>query len=204
MTAYTFMVTCDVERESGMHAGRDEISEIISERIIDAIDGETIDGVGPRSDSTYSTSATEVNTLEKKSERDAWMEYDEAVIAEYPGDAAILKELREARRISKELAQEVGRLEKFIQRMRAAADEKMPPTRIYQLDSLREAPPVYLRDGRYDAITFVPKAGSDRLEDGIVITMDEKGSLEIRSNSFGRMAVLPQSGNVVQIALIDR
>jgi hypothetical protein len=52
VASYQFLVTIELERESGKFAGRDEIENQIMERLDDAA-GEDVDGVGADGDSTY-------------------------------------------------------------------------------------------------------------------------------------------------------
>lgn len=205
MTAYTFLVTTHVERESGMHASRDEIADDLAEKLNNAIEGESISGVGPRSDSEYSVEATDVAVLDKKSERDTMAAHDEMVAAEYPGDVSLRAELRDAIRARAKAEQEVGTLTKRIERMERKAREDSPPTRIYQRDSGRELPPTYLRDGQYDEVSFVSTPGGDRLDDGFSVRLSRYGDgIEIRANSMGkRLVVMPDAANSVTLRMIS-
>lgn len=56
---FTFTVTVEVEQEAGKFATRDEISELLREWLEGADEG-TIDGIGADGESTYSTTAWEV------------------------------------------------------------------------------------------------------------------------------------------------
>ena len=56
---FSFTVLVELERESGKFAPRDELAATVVEWLEDADQG-TVDGVGADSDSTYTTTAWEV------------------------------------------------------------------------------------------------------------------------------------------------
>lgn len=66
MSEYTFLVRCNIERESGLHAIRDDITEEVTELLNNAIEGEQISGLGARSDSEYVIDQTDIWILQKK------------------------------------------------------------------------------------------------------------------------------------------
>jgi hypothetical protein len=68
VASYQFLVTVELERESGKFAGRDEIESQLVERLDEAACAD-VDGVGADGDSTYVVTdySVEVLTSPKKS-----------------------------------------------------------------------------------------------------------------------------------------
>jgi len=201
MTAYTFLVTADVERESGMHASRDDIADRIDEALAEAVGNADLTGLGPQSNSDYTMSEFEVRAMERKELKDAMREHDDMVVADYPGDKALQEELKLT----------TAALEDE-RRFRRAAEEKLRKinehveqgkTRIYQRRSGdRDAVATYLADGQYDGVTF--QYGEDRHDGSFEVSLLD-GILEIRSNAMGdQLAIVPWSGNVVRLQILPR
>jgi hypothetical protein len=60
-----YTVEVEVERESGLFVGRDEISEKLTEAINEGLDAADLSGLGANADSEYNVTNVEINEEEK-------------------------------------------------------------------------------------------------------------------------------------------
>jgi hypothetical protein len=203
MMQLTYLVTIEVERDSGMFASRDDISEILSEEIQSSAESASLSGLGPRSDSEYSVSDASVEEMDSKAIRQAWRDNERYVAGQKLSDDAASKEIK---RLSTELKKSEERGKSFqrdIQRLLQKQEQEA--TRIYQTDSShlgQSSPRTYLKDGEYDRVHF---SYGDDWDHEFQIHIDSDGHLVIRNTSFDyEMAVAPQSSNEIKIVRIER
>lgn len=200
MSEYSFLVRCNVERESGMHASRDDIAEMISDLLSNAIEGEQLSGLGARSDSEYAVDATDVWVLQKKDEKEVWAAHDEMVAADYPGDVALREELRAAIRARSEAERKLRDATERIAAFEREAASKA--TRVYQRDpakSIADSVNTYLADGPHDSVVF--QFGS-RWDEAFDVKLNKDGDLEIRQQN-GSLSITPTGGNTIKLEARD-
>jgi hypothetical protein len=201
MSTFTYLVTVEAERESGLNASRYDISEKITEEIERLADYVDATGLGARSDSDYSIEVSEVVELEKRDLKEVNAEYDRAVIAEEPSNKELRTELRNAKA-------EAEKYKALYETQKAIVDQIVESvsegeTRIYQDDRRAgDAGRVYLNDGQYDYVKFKFGTGDAHLS----IRYDPYFSeaLEVRYNGMGHeIFLVPRSSNEFQIR-VDR
>lgn len=200
MSEFKFLVSVSTDRESGLIASRDDQSERIAEAIEEAVESADLSGIGARSDSVYAVSEHDVWELDKKDEKEMRAEYEERVRAEEPDDKTLRRELKQAKDDAKHWKDMFERQKKITDQL--LEDPSLKPTKVYQRKSGdRDAPAIYLADGRYDSVTF--QYGEDRHEGSYDVALVGEGELEIRSQSMGdQLVVIPWSGNVVRLMLL--
>lgn len=200
MSEYTFLVRCNIERESGLHASRDDITEEVTELLNNAIEGEQISGLGARSDSEYVIDQTDIWILQKKEEKEVWAAHDEMVAADYPGDVALRAELRAAIRARSEAER---KLRDATDRIAAFEREKASEaTRVYQRDpgkSISESVNTYLQDGPHDSVVF---QFGKRWDEAFDVRLTSDGDLEIRQQN-GSLSITPTGGNTIRLEARD-
>lgn len=208
MSTFTYIVTVETERDSGLIAGRDEQSDSIVEAIEQAVYGHQIDSIGARSDSTYSVTSVDIAEYDNKSLKAELAEYDAAVAAAAPSNADLLAEVKTARA---EAAAAGKALERAHEKLALyEADQDRAATRIWQesRDGIVEGPRQYLADGRYDRVAFELKQEGLKHPAEVKVGFDGrrggKEVLEIRVDGFMQIAAIPQSSNVLHLMLIDR
>lgn len=200
MSTMHFMVTVEVERDQGKFVSRDELSEAIIEALNDAPDQASLSSLGADGTSDYSVVQTDVEYLEPKDRKAIYAEYDQAVIAELPGDAELRAQIKELR---KELHNAQFQAQNWKQKAeQLAADRKVGATRIYQTEGYGSDIKHYFADGKLDSVYF---QRGERDYDRWEIRLQEDGSLLLRTDTMqGNMAVMPRSGNEMTLRMVDR
>ncbi len=144
----------------------------------------------------------DVTPLEKKSLKEARAEYDDVVISQMPGDAALRKEMKALRKELKESQALAHRLADQIVTM--SAERETGKTRVYIEN--REGvvtTPEYLPDGQWDNVFF---QWSDRgFGQRWGVRMNEDGVLIVRTDTMGDdMVIAPRSSNEIEVRMIKR
>jgi hypothetical protein len=197
----SFLVTAEVDRDSGLFASRDELVEKFDAALASAADDVDLSGVGANSDSEYSVSEFTVYELNPSSEKAAWLDHSERVAQDYPGDKKILDRARRATLRIKELEAEVASLGRKLEAKRAAVEEGATRVMLGYYDDAR----TYLPDSTHDKVYFELGDPSD---DHQVVAVniatrgwgDEKYSV-LEVYALGRsIAIHPSSGNTCQIS----
>lgn len=201
MSEFKFLVGVTTERESGLIASRDDQSQKIEEAILEALESVDISDIGARSDSVYAVTSQDVWELDKRDEKEMRAEYEERVRAEEPDDKTLRRELKQAKDDTKHWKDMFERQKKITDQL--LEDPSLKPTKVYQRKSGdRDAPAIYLADGRYDSVTF--QYGADRHDGSYDVALIGEGELEIRSQSMGdQLVVIPWSGNVVRLKVLS-
>lgn len=204
MSTMFFMVTVEVERESGLFASREDLSTKISEAIQEAESNADLSGLGANSDSQYNVTAFDVEELEAKERKQVYAEYDALVVAEMPGDA----ELRDTvKRLKAELKTLEGKLSASEGKVAAlVAEQNVGKTRVWQDDSIRssldgDGPRTYLQDGIHDFVKF---AYGERWDERFDVSLTKEGHLTVRANSMGEFVVRPIHSQEVEIRVLPR
>lgn len=200
MSTFTYLVTVDTDRDSGLIASRDEQSERITAAIEEAVPEADLSGIGARSDSEYSVGSVSVWEMDKKDLKEFNAEYEAAVVAAAPSDAEMRAELKALRAELAAANARVVRAEQAAETAKRALLEERPKSRIWQGRGYDEAERVYFADGRYDHIYFATSEGDDTIS----IRFDD-GDLEVRYNGMGNdLLVLPRSGNELALRVQRR
>lgn len=200
MSTYTILVTVEVERESGLHASRDEVMDKLADAIEESLNSADLSGLGPRADSEYSASDASIEFLDKKSERQTMQEHDAAVVADYPGDAALRKQIREAHAEQTKAEREAEKLRNLLKAERD--NREIKSSRVWMGGSWDDDKKTYLPDGVHDHVYF--RYGS-RDDERFTVVFTHNNELEIRGDSgFYGFAVRPMSGNVINVVALER
>lgn len=208
MSAFTFMVSVETERDSGLHASRDEQSDAIAEALAEVEGNITISGIGPRSDSDYSVSSFEVNEYELKAVKAINAEYELKVEAAAPPISETTKQLRETKAALKAAQNQISQLERKLAKITEEKEAKA--TSVWQ--GSWDEPKTYLEDGRYDKVFF--GVGEDKLSDRSTLSirrLDKAESpsgrvtLEITHEGWGgEMGIKPRSANQFWLTFDER
>lgn len=152
MSELKFLVTVNTERESGMHASREEISELLIEEIASSVEAAQLSNLGPHGTSEYSVDNVDVEELDNKAARELWKDNDRAVKDETPNKSEALKQLRVANGEIAKLKSELARAET---KLAAAAEvREAGRTKIWAGPRYEEEGRIYLPDGQYDNVVF--------------------------------------------------
>lgn len=197
---FTYKVDVEVERDSGLNASRDDISELIEEEISSAESNLSLTGLGPNDNSDYSVVSFEVTHLDNKEQRAFNAQYDEAAIADLPGDAELRKRAKLLAAENKGLIEANRKLGAQIEALKT--ERAIKATRIYQDNVGSGLPPTYFEDGPYDRVIF--QYGDGDYDRFTVALKEDK--IEIRSDGMGvrDMALFPRSGNEIMIGMVTR
>lgn len=197
---FNFLVSVEVERDSGLHASRDDIAELISTDLGSAAESVAMSGLGPRYDSDYSVSQVNVDALDKRALKAANAEYEELVVAEAPSDAELRSDLKVALAKITSLQNDVKSLNRQLQQERDNRD--IASSSIWFGGGWDDEKKTFLPDGPHDRVYF---RHGERDDERFSVERKSDGSLEVRSDAgFGGFAVKPVSGNVVQIIAGER
>lgn len=206
MGQLTFLVNVETERESGKFAGRDEISEAISNAIQDAESNAELSSLGADGDSVYNITSFEIEELEKKDRKAVYDEYHALVVEQLPGDAELRQQVKDLKAEIKKLNAKIETEQNKVTAL--VAERTNDQTRIWQADERGlsalddDSPKTYLKDGKYDFVNF---QWGDNWDEKLTAQMDSHGSLIIRADGWGRgrMVVVPNSSNEVQISMME-
>lgn len=202
MSTFNYLVTVETERESGLIVSRDEQSEKIVS-VFDDLYSAELDSLGARSDSTYRVTEVEYQELEKRDLKTVNAEYDQAVRDAEPTDKELHTALREAKA-------EAAKWKDMYTRQKAIVDQiaegdPLAGSKVYQEPRKwinDDEPRLNLSDRDAVYFQFGPHR-SERL--AVRFSNYDDGSIEVTADTMGReFAVMPQSGNVVRIRVVDR
>ena len=205
MPTHDFIVSVDIERDSGLHASRDDINERLEDAITEAVENADLSGLGPTSESEYSYSSVSVDAVDTRTKagRDALMEYDSHVIQDLPGDEKVRQENRRLRDELKQLNKVLAEVKDRNIRLQEALDTKRTEeeTRIFQESGYPDYIRNFIPDGRHDDVKF--RVGSHE-EDIISVELDvENRAIKIKNSGMrAQMAVVPTAANTIRVALL--
>lgn len=201
MTTLRYVVEVEVERESGLFASRDDISEKITEAIENAVEADAdLSGLGANSDSQYSVSSFGIIEVDNKQITAEWRANEERVREELPGDAELRSAVKSLRAEVREKVDAIRRLQREINE--ANEERELGRTGIYSQEGY-QSPKVYMPDGIYDRVYF---QYGERDDERFSLKRTERGAIEIHMDAMGHheMMVLPLSGNGIQIVPVPR
>lgn len=207
MTLHTFIVEVDVERDQGLFAPRDEISDKIIEALDEAENSIDLTGLGAQGNSDYSVSSfvTEAVDTSHKEGRDRLMEYDAQVVAELPGDAQLRADNKRLRAELKELNKVLDSVKDRNIKLQEQQDERQAQerTRIWYADAVarRSDYKSYIPDGKHDLVFF---QYGERDDETLAFEFQEDGSIEVRNQGWTQLTVVPQSSNVIVLKMAAR
>lgn len=203
MSKFAIMVYVDTEKSTGLIASRDEQVEKIVDELESAIDGLDISGIGARGDSEYTVTNVDTWIMDKRDEREMNEEYEHHVLEAAPKPDELKAELMRLRadrdKFQRLYETQKGIVDRIVegaphadsnvyQDRRGWTDEAEPRVNINPRDH------IYFQYGEHR---------TDRLS--VKWSNYDDGSIEVSADTMGReFAVLPQSGNVVRIKVIDR
>lgn len=203
MSKFAFMVYVETEKSTGLIASRDEQAERIISELENIGSYVDLNGIGARSDSEYDIANVDVWMMDKRDEKEANEEYEARVLEAKPTDSETRRELV-ALRADRDKYKSLYETQKAIVDQLIAGDP-LEGSNVYQEprkftgdeEPRRNLSPrdrVYFQYGTHH---------SERLS--VQWSNHDDGSIEISADTMGReFAVLPQSGNVVRIKVIDR
>lgn len=199
MPKHSYLVTFETERESGLFAGRDEISEKLVETFDTGGDAD-LTGLGSQGNSNYYVVDTEVEEIDSKDLRKFWKENERRVVAELPGDAELRKQNQALRAEVKNKTEEIHRL--LDAQDKREADHKKGATRAFVPAGYKDGSlPQYLPDGEHDRIRFESShfANTDRAEYVDVSIIEQDGKPMIQFHGSRAFIIHPHSSNLFAI-----
>lgn len=203
MSKFTMLVEVEVERDSGKFAGRDEIFEKL-EAVVDEVSSADLSGLGADSSSEYSVVDVQISELEARELKGIYRDYDNAVIADVPGDAELRKENKHLRSKLKELNRVLNEVKD--RNIKLLEKQEQGATRIFQRDTAEyraEGKRTYIDDKT--PITFMWGDNDSTSSVNIEFMAAENGcTFEIRSNGWADLLVQPNSSNVIFVKIQER
>lgn len=203
MSKFAIMVYVDTEKSTGLIASRDEQVEKIVDELMSAIDGLDISGIGARGDSEYTVTNVDTWIMDKRDEREMNEEYEHHVLEAAPKPDELKAELMRLR-ADRDKYQNLYETQKAIVDQIIAGDP-LEGSNVYQEPRkyTNEEQPRRNLDPRDHVYFHYGEHRTSRLS--VKWSNYDDGSIEIAADTMGReFAVLPQSGNVVRIKVIDR
>jgi len=201
VSKFVYLVKVETDRTHGLIASRSEQSDKIIEALQDPY--VTIDGIGARGDSTYDVTEVEVYELEDREMKELNAQYDTNVERSKPTDNALRADIREAL-ADRDKYKDLYETQKAIVDQLIAGDphEGSP---VYQEPRkwMNDDEPRVNLDPRERVFFQFGDHRSQRFS--VQFSNYKDGSIEITADTMGHeFAVMPQSGNVVRIKVLDR
>lgn len=196
-----YLVSIEVERESGMFAGRDEISEAVMAELEGAPLEANLSSLGAQSNSEYTVVSVEVDEIDNQQIRDLWRVSQKRMLAELPGDEDLRREVKALRAEIRNKTEEIHKLLDAKDKRQAEHDKGA--TRIYipagyGTEELNQ----YLPDQRHDRIRF--ELGLWRHEpraDYVECSIEEiNGKAVLQLHGSTALALKLNSSNVLYVA----
>ena len=200
MSTVRFVVEVEVERESGLFAGRDEIAEKVQEAIEAGIEDVDLSGLGANSDSQYSVVEFGLTEVDNKQLKAEWRENEHRVREALPGDAELRNQVKALSHEVREKVDAIRRLQREIDE--AAEERETGRTNVYLQEGYHK-PKEYLPDGEFDRIYF---QFGERDDERFALQRTKQGLVEIRMDGMSsyEMMVSPYSGNVLHIVPVPK
>ena len=200
MTMLRFVVEVEVERESGLFASRDEISEKVQDSIESGIEDVDLSGLGANSDSQYSVVSYGAEEVDNKQIKAEWSENEHRVREELPGDPELRNKVKSLTHEVRDKVQSIRRLQAEIEE--ANQKREIGRSFVYSQEGY-QSPRVYLPDGEYDRIYV---QFGEREDQRFTLKRTAEGRIEIHMDSMGwhEMMVQPLSGNGVCVVPVPR